>query len=31
MEQRRTAKEELAYIERRLFKGFGLDKASRLR
>ena len=31
MEQRRTAKEELAYIERRLFKGFGLDKASRLK
>ena len=30
MEQPRTASQELAYIERRLFKGAGLDKASRL-
>ena len=31
MEQTRTASQELAYIERRLFKGAGLDKASRLK
>ena len=30
MTQRRTASQDLAYIERRLFKGAGLDKASRL-
>ena len=30
MTQTRTASQELAYIERRLFKGAGLDKASRL-
>ena len=30
MVQTRTARQELAYIERRLFKGAGLDKASRL-
>ena len=29
--QKRTARQELAYIERRLFKGAGLDKASRLK
>ena len=31
MEQTRTARQELAYIERRLFKGAGLAKASRLK
>ncbi len=31
MTQRRTAKQELAYIERRLFKGAGLAKASLLK
>ena len=31
MTQPRTASQELAYIERRLFKGAGLDKASRLK
>ena len=30
MEQKKTAREELAYIERRLFKGAGLAKASQL-
>ena len=30
MSETRTARQELAYIERRLFKGAGLDKASRL-
>ncbi len=31
MEQTRTARQLLAYIERRFFKGVGLDKASRLK
>ena len=31
MEQTRTARQELAYIERRLFKGASLGKASRLK
>ena len=31
MSETRTACQELAYIERRLFKGASLDKASRLK
>ena len=31
MSETRTARQELAYIERRLFKGASLDKASRLK